>query len=328
MTGGASDIALAELRELWRQRQTSLAWSCLFTLPTWLEAWSSTLGRDANRYVKVVRSGNEVIGAAALSRDQSSARFLGDTEVCDYQDLVLAPGREAEAVAALWESWVRDGIHELDLRRVRPESHVLQHLVPRARSLGAEVAIQADTAAVELRLPDSWDAYLACLDKKQRHEIRRKLRRLNGEGRVAYRGVRTSDELAQVADEFFAVFRGNREDKAAFLDPAKEAYFAALMEAAARDGLLNLGVLECDGTLAAAALCFDHCGRTHLYNNGYRQEFAPLSVGLLCKVMSLRDSIEGGKETYDMLAGDEAYKFRLGGVAVSLSRCVIRIPSP
>jgi len=323
-----TDVPLPALRELWGRPGCSLDWSCLFTLPAWLEAWSSTLGRAADPYLKAVRDGDGAFGVAPLARDGGTATFLGDPEVCDYQDLVLSPGREAEAVSALWDAWAADGIRELVLTRVRPGSHVLRHLAPHARGAGAAVEVEPVAAGVELLLPASWDEYLSRLDKKQRHEVRRKLRRLDRAGEVRFHAVRGVPELEAVCDGFFAVFRGNREDKAAFLDPNTEAYFRALMRAAAREGLLNLGVLEVDGRIAAATLCFDHCNRTYLYNNGYYREFADLSVGLVGKLFSLRDSIERGVAVYDFLAGDERYKFQLGGTAVSLSRCVIELPSP
>jgi CelD/BcsL family acetyltransferase involved in cellulose biosynthesis len=61
-----------------------------------------------------------------------------------------------------------------------------------------------------------------------------------------------------------------------------------------------------------------------LYNNGYRQEYGALSVGLLSKVSSLRDSLERGMEVYDLLAGDEGYKLQLGGQVVPLSRVRVK----
>ncbi|MDF1553960.1 MAG: GNAT family N-acetyltransferase, partial [Deferrisomatales bacterium] len=229
-------------------------------------------------------------------------------------------------VAALWSAWEREGVEALHLERVRPDSQVLGFLAPLARERCAAVAVEPAGVSVEVALPGSWDGYLERLDKKQRHELRRKLRRLQGAGAVEFRTVRSAGAgLAGAVAGFFRLFRDNREDKAAFLTPGMEAYFGAVIDAAARDGLLNLGLLELGGALAAAVLCFDHQGRTHLYNNGYSREFAPLGVGLLSKVLSLRDSLERGVAVYDLLAGDEDYKFHLGGGAVTLFRCVIRL---
>lgn len=319
------EVDLAGLQTLWRRTAPSLPWPCLFTLPPWLEAWLTTLGRGVRTYLQVVFLGEQPAGFAPLLRDGPRAAFCGDPELFDYQDFVLAPGAEAGVLAALWGAWRDAGVAALDLRRLRPDSQVLRHLVPFAQGQGAQVSVIPDGASVELALPGSWETYLACLEKKQRHELRRKLRRLTVSGEVTYRAVRSEEELAAVAGEFFQLFRDNRPDKAAFLHPEMETYFAALFSTTAREGLLNLGLLTCGGTLAAAVLCFDYGGRTYLYNNGYRQRFAPLSVGLLSKVLSLRESLERGMAVYDLLTGEEAYKFHLGGRAVPLYRCEIRL---
>lgn len=324
-TARIQDVDLAGLRTLWKRTPSTLPWPCLFTLPPWLEAWLTTLGRGACSYLQVVFLGEEPVGFSPLLRYGQRATFCGDPEIFDYQDLVLAPGAEAAALAALWDAWRDAGVAVLDLRRLRPDALVLRYLVPFAEGRGAQVSVTPDGASVEVALPGSWEEYLARLEKKQRHELRRKLRRLYAGGEVSYRAVRRREEAAGVAGEFLHLFRDNRADKAAFLNPEMEAYFGALLSTNAREGLLNLGLLTCGGTLAAAALCFDHCGRTHLYNNGYRQRFAPLSVGLLSKVLSLRESLERGMAVYDLLAGEEAYKFHLGGRAVPLCRCEIRL---
>ena len=53
--------------------------------------------------------------------------------------------------------------------------------------------------------------------------------------------------------------------------------------------------------------------------------FAALNVGLLSKVLSIRDAIQSGLRTYDFLKGDEAYKRRLGGRPLPLYRCRVEL---
>jgi hypothetical protein len=63
----------------------------------------------------------------------------------------------------------------------------------------------------------------------------------------------------------------------------------------------------------------------YLYNNGYDGRFSSLSVGLLSKVISIKESIQIGKKKYDFLKGAEEYKHRLGGKPVPLYRCQIKL---
>ena len=46
---------------------------------------------------------------------------------------------------------------------------------------------------------------------------------------------------------------------------------------------------------------------------------------MLCKVLSIRDSIEKGRAAYDFLKGQERYKQQMGGRPLQLYRCVVTV---
>ena len=83
--------------------------------------------------------------------------------------------------------------------------------------------------------------------------------------------------------------------------------------------------LEIDGNPIAAVMCFNYQSTVYLYNNGYDRRYRSLSAGLLCKLLSIKESIQSGKKTYDLLKGSEPYKHRLGGKPIPLYRCDIGI---
>ena len=93
----------------------------------------------------------------------------------------------------------------------------------------------------------------------------------------------------------------------------------------AAEKMIKFYVLDLNGKAVATALCFDYKSRTYLYNNGFDVNFSSLSVGLLCKVFSLQDSIRRGQQKYDFLKGSEPYKYRLGGQEVPLHECEIKL---
>jgi CelD/BcsL family acetyltransferase involved in cellulose biosynthesis len=61
-----------------------------------------------------------------------------------------------------------------------------------------------------------------------------------------------------------------------------------------------------------------------MYNSGYDPQYASLSVGLLSKALCLRDAIESGRRCFDLLRGNEPYKYDLGAKDQTIYRCVIR----
>ena len=317
-----AEETLESLEALWRDPRAGLDWDCLFVVPAWLRAWWSAFGEGNDRILlRSVRDGATVIGVAALRAEGDMARFLGSEDVCDFQDVVARRGREREFLSGLLDGLSEEGVSRLDLGLLRPDSAVIRELPGAAEARGWRVSRDLEDTAVELDLPGAWDEYLARLNKKERHEIRRKLRRLEGAGEVSLRRVNPKLSLEGDGTAFLGLFRGYRPDKAEFLSEQREAYFRALLQNMARAELLDLWFLDVGGEPAAAVLCFRYRSTTYLYNNGYDPRFEHLSVGLVIKALTIRESIAAGQARYSFLKGAEAYKLRLGGRQVPLYRC-------
>ena len=161
---------------------------------------------------------------------------------------------------------------------------------------------------------------------KERHEIRRKLRRLNDAGQINFRRVDNAYSMNEDMEMFLNLFRSNRSDKAEFMNDQMVAFFRGLAETLNEVRILRLFFLELDQIPVAATMCFDYRSTMYLYNNGYDKRFSSLSVGLLSKVLSIKESIQSGFQTYDFLKGTEGYKQRLGGQPYQIYRCLIELP--
>jgi len=306
--------------DILRRSPVDLYWNCLFALPFWLRAVCDHLGATGDPCIVTVRDGDRIVGIAPLAIEHKTARFLGSHEVCDYQDVVCVPDTGIPAVAAVLEHLAAQGIQELDLRTLRPDATILQAL----RSLlpeQVEAGTTQEDVTFEADLPGDWEAYLMQLNGKQRHEVRRKVRRLENHGPFAYRRVaENSPALSAAIDTFIDLFRRNRSDKAAFMSDGMAAYFHDLIHGAAGEGLLRLYFLDVGRQPVATVLCFDYRGVRYLYNSGYDERFDALSVGVLSKVFSINAAIDAGCRRYDFLKGAEVYKKRIGGHEVPLYR--------
>jgi CelD/BcsL family acetyltransferase involved in cellulose biosynthesis len=313
------------LASIWRESPNAPMWSYIFVLPPYLETWWNAFGCEATPYLGAVRQGERVIGIAPLLLRGDVASFLGSTDVCDYLDFVIVPGREADFFHVLLSDLKERNIDRLDLKPVRPESTVLTHLVTMARNLDYDVSVSVEDTSQELDLPPTWEGYLETLTQKQRHEVRRKLRRLGEAGVVHYRVIADEEAALRSFTGFLKLFRESRQDKASFLTPRMESFFASLVETMGHEGLLKLGILDLDTSPVAAVMYFDYRNKIFLYNNGYDPEYSSLSVGLISKVLCIKDSLEKGRSAFDFLKGAEEYKHRLGGREVPLYACRISL---
>ena len=264
----------------------------------------------------VVREGGNLIGIAPLMIQGERACIIGSPDVCDHVDFVFAPGRAKDVLRRILHHLRQQGISLLDLGPLRGDASLLKDMTPVAETLGYEVTIHPEDVILELELPATWDGFLQSLNGKQRHEIRRKIRRLYEAGQINYLVVEEAEQVKKKVDIFLALFGSNRSDKASFMDNQMASFFRSLAEAMAEAQILKLFFLDLDACPAAVAMCFDYASTMYLYNNGYDQRFGSLSVGLLSKVFSMKESIERGRKTYSFLKGGETYKYLLGGTPV------------
>jgi CelD/BcsL family acetyltransferase involved in cellulose biosynthesis len=302
-----------------------LKWGSIFVLPAWLKVWWETFGGESELYLRTLWQGEETIGFAPLRIDEETASFIGSADVCDYLDFVITPEREGDFFKVLLDDLREKGIKKLDLRPLRPDSTVLAQLVSIAQNRGYEVTCRPEDVSLELDLPATWNEYLAILKTKQRHEVRRKLRRLWEAGNVEHHCVEVSREVDDYLDIFFKLFELSKGEKASFMNPNMESFFRSLAKAMAEIGLLRLGLLQLDKVPAAMTIGFDYDGSHYLYNSAYDPQFSYFSVGLLCKVLCLKESIEKGRKKWNFLKGGEPYKYQLGGQEIPLYSCQITI---
>lgn len=305
----------------WSNPQHPLEWECLFVLPGWLKVWWNNFAGDQTARLCAVREQDELIGIAPLMVQGKTARLMGDADVCDFVDVITAPGKARAFFQNLIPYVVNQEITHLDFGLVRADSVVFKNLIAVAKDLGYEISCDPEDVTMELNLPASWDDFLNQLTGKERHEIRRKLRRLKKAAQVNFRVVENPVDVAQEIDTFLALFKLNRSDKSAFMSDQRAAFFRALALEMAAVGILRLFFLDLDEVPAAAVMCFDYRSTLYLYNNGYDIQHKSLSVGLLSKIFTIKESIKRGKTRYDFLKGPESYKRRLGGKPVQLYRC-------
>jgi len=305
--------------DTWKKLHNNSQIAPIFSSPEWSKVWWQQFGSGSKLHLGSVRQGGKTIGIAPLLVNGNVVSFIGGSDVCDYLDFVVAPGSEDSFFRELLDSLKAEGINRLDMAPLRPDSTVRTRLTNMAPNQKWQVSCSPEDVTVELNLPSSWEEYLQLLSGKQRHELNRKLRRLNEEGDLNHRTGTDANE--NDIDTFLRLFRDSRQDKAAFLTPQMESFFRSIARAMAEQKLLRLNILELDKKPMAATMCFDYRDTVYLYNSGYEPDYGWLSVGVISKALCIKDSIERHKKRFDFLKGAEAYKYHLGGQELPLYNC-------
>ena len=321
MTYTLTTESFNSLASSWDETYRHFKGNSIFVLPYWIKVWWQQFG-SGELYLPVIREENTILGFAPLVIKGETASFTGSSDICDYLDFVIAPGRERDFFTILCYELLRKGITQLNLKPVREDSIVFSRLLKIAQEAGYYTSSEHTDVSLEMDLPPTWDEYLNMLNTKQRHEVKRKLNRLYEAGEVKYHVVEDSANITDKIHVFLKIFRENKhEDKATFMTAEMESFFRPLVESMAAAKLLRMGILELNNSPVSVVLSFAYNDREYLYNSGYYPQYGNISAGLMAKVLHIKDSIERGRKIYDFLKGAEVYKYRLGGKEKAIYNC-------
>jgi len=267
------------------------------------------------------------------------AVFFGASYHADYATVLARPA-DLPAVAravtdALAAGATPDDPHPdpwdvIDLRRLRcgdPAADALGAAFgARAGADGWTVVREREEVCPILDLPSGLDyeGYLATLDKKERHEVRRKVRRAEAAGDV--RLERSTDPIGDL-DEFVDLHQKRWGADGLFPQTAggeqSRAFFRGLFQHCGPDGLIALHFLTVGGRRIAAGIWFDDGETLYFYNAGVDPGARELSPGVVLVARSIEMALQAGRSRFDFLRGDEPYKYGWGAVDVSIQRLLV-----
>jgi CelD/BcsL family acetyltransferase involved in cellulose biosynthesis len=305
----------------------------------YLRAWWQTRGGgewpEARLALITAEENGRLVGVAPLFHTpahQGLARLMlvGSVEVSDYLDLIAEQGKLEPFLQELLPFLQKADLpswQALDLYNIFDDSPTLPALKNAAGRLGWGYEAARVYHCPYIPIPGDWEAYLASIDKKQRHEIRRKIRRLETSG-LPSRWYLASD-AATLDDEItaFLALMEQDEEKARFLTPPMRQFMRSVVWWAFREGCLHLAFLEIAGQKAAAQLAFDYLNRLWVYNSGISVAHIEFSPGWVLLGYQLKWCNETHHEAFDFMRGDEEYKYRFGAIDRYLERAILTPPA-
>ena len=266
----------------------------------------------------------------------ATAIFFGASYHADYATILAAPGDLTGVAEALVSDLRRRSATPgewdvVDLRRLRCGDPAVDALAAAFRAsemaAGWTLNVEREDVCPVVTLPvgGTLDDHLATLGKKERHEIRRKVRRAETAGEV--RLELSADPLADL-EAFIDLHQARWGDDGLF--PATEGgaqsrvFFRRLFELFDADGPLRLSFLTVGGRRIAAGVTFETADRLFYYNAGVDPEARDLSPGVVMVERYVRSAIDRGLATMDFLRGDEPYKYEWGAVDEPIQRLLVR----
>jgi len=303
----------------------------------YLSSWWHTCGGgewlDAELLLITARKDGVLIGAAPLfytpnHEEKPALLLVGSIEISDFLDFLADPEDLELFLSELLIFLAGDQFPKwetIDLYNILDSSPTLKILANTAEKQGWTSSIEIYKQSPIIYLPGDWEKYLAHIDKKQRHEIRRKIRRLEENENLSSRWyyVEDADTLAAEMESFFNLMEKDPQKRIFLTDLMRQTMGQTISCAFERD-CLKLFFLEINGIKAASMLCFDYEKRLWAYNSGFDDTMNEYSPGWVLLGYVLRWANENHYEAFDFMRGNETYKYRFGATDRHVMRQTIR----
>src|SRR5258708_7375221 len=308
------DSSFALLKDEWEGLESRAAEDNIFLTYMWQHAWWQDLGAGALDLV-TFRDQGRLVGLAPTYHDKvggfPAVRFGGGLEVSDYLGILVEPGYEASVGRAFLERCLDLPGLVMDFHFLRSDGVTVRMLTSAARDLDRRYQLQDEEVSPYIEISGDWDSYLAGLSKKNRHELRRKRRRLEGAGGWTIVESQPAT-LAADLESFFDLHARSSRAKEDFLTDDIKTFFRHICFHLQEAGWLSLRSLRFKDQPVAAVLGFVYRGKLLLYNSGYDPAQNALSPGFVMMSEEIRLAVEEDLSEVDFLRGNDKYKDDLG----------------
>ena len=319
-----SDQVFSSLESEWNSLLEHSSSNLIFMTWQWQSTWWEVY-RPGDLWVLEIRDDDGgLVGIAPwfIQTQEDGTRLVhtvGCADVTDYLSMIVHQEFEVEVYQALAQYLGEQqslAFDMLDLCNIPEDSLILSEFRTALENAGLDVVIAEQDVCPIIDLPDDFADYVQGLSKKHRHELRRKMRKLESLGdELEWYVVDESHDLEEEMQHFLALMQSASEEKSTFLENAEHrAFFNQIVPIIKDCGWLQLSFVKIQGEYAAAYLNFLYNNEVLVYNSGLdiavSKSFSP---GIVLLGYLIEQAIIEKYDRFDFLRGNETYKYHMGG---------------
>jgi peptidoglycan/xylan/chitin deacetylase (PgdA/CDA1 family)/CelD/BcsL family acetyltransferase involved in cellulose biosynthesis len=313
---------LQKLRSDWTTLLRMSASDTIFLTWEWATAWWSAYGVPGELCILAAFDESGQLGGLAPMRTGklrrfgqtvSSLSFIGDgSNDSDYLDFITVSGREPEVMQAfcahLGGELDRGTVLRLnEIPATSPNLPQLKNLADSNGLFWSENEIPCGT----VRLPPSWEEYLAMLKPRFRTKARSVLRRLEDCQEARFDFCDRQEQLNRLLPALFDLHtRRWAEDgkPGVFGSDQKRRFYDLLSSSLLERGWLKFSWLQFKGRIIACQYGFTYSGVYSQLQEGYEPASEHWNTGIGLRAWTIRKFLEAGIREYDFLGGMGRHK--------------------
>jgi len=318
------------LLEDWDHLASALPHGGVFQSPTWQGAVARPFIRVGRYRLCAVQRGDALKAVLPLQVGAGGILETPGEMISDYLEPLVAGEAEPDAIESSWRSMLRmlrleaGDAAPIVLHNVTVDGSCRATLSAIAPQEGYTLEETDTGAAARIPLAATWEDYLATLDGRERKELKRKLKNATSGAGARLESVFTPG--VELHAELERVFRYMEAAGGAKGVKARWTYRPIFRRVAAQlawTGRLKVYRLMLNDQPAAGLICFPSRNGPMMWAGGFDVEYANWSPGIVLFAMTIRDAIESGAKSFDLLRGQSRYKSELGAVDYPLKRLML-----
>ena len=315
------------LTQEWEQLLRTVPGHSLFLTWEWLYCWTKHyLGDRRLRILLMLDDQERLVGIVPLYLRTTRAhglipfrelRFLGSETVCSsYLDVIANEKQKRAILQGLYCYLFNEARGEWDvltLSNVPAESSTIDIWNELFDEAGKVGEIVSTTCCPVIRLPGDVDTYRAGLGRSRRYTLQRKMKCLQGAGRIEYSRATSPAEVDTALDCLITLHQrrwSTGSSGGVFASERSKRFHKEIVQVLSERGGVSIDLLKLDDRPLAAIYGFIYHGVYYSYLPGFDPAalFSKASPGLLLLYHRIEQAIRDGEHTVDLLMGAQPYK--------------------
>lgn len=302
----------SKIENIWKNFEENCKEKTPYDLMFWKSIWLKHFSEGYN--FEYIYNDNVFI---PIKIKDSIGSIIGDKDIVDYNNILLLNQNFSDFEDLINRIFALK-INKFELFSISENSSTFKNLSNKKLLDNYNINFQKEDVSPYLNLPNNWDEYLSLLSKKNRHELRRKIRRLEQIDDFISGDYSSIDHKDEILYDFFRLHKMSSTEKDMFMTKKMETFFRDLIIEMLEKNTLLYSYLKIENKTVACSISFLYENIRFLYNSGFDPSYNSFSSGLLNHAFAIKRSIEQKVEVFDFMRGNERYKYDLGASDKSL----------
>ncbi len=314
---------IEEIKKEWNKILFSSKENNIFLTYEWFSSWWKCFSKGKNLEILLVKENKELVGIAPLMIENGIVKFIANHEVSDYCDFIVSIQKKEIFYKSILNYF--KNYPKLELINIRESSPTLKFLLKFSDKYNFVCKSYEIEKAPYLILPSSYEEYLKKLSSKNRHELKRKLRRAELLKDLKIRKINNFNELQSSIKIFIDFHKNSSPKKSSFWKNNTYCFFIEICKQFALRKWIELYFLIHKERIISSLLSFTYFSTIYLFNSAYDKNFSQYSPGVYLFNYKIRKAISENKNEIDFLRGEEKYKYNFGAIARKLYKLVLHL---